>query len=229
MEEKKVIKVRLSAVVIVVLIIAIGVMAYFLYTFNNDKNNALSTIEEQKKEISDLKQGKSNISDTNINTTIVENKKNNEKVYDYKTVSGLYTSNIKIDNLEDEAFYSLYLFENGMYKYEYGVMVPSGTIGNYVIEGNKIILNELFSTGSDVSTTVIPEKTMITISINEDGSLADNNNVISVDDENIKNKLNNVNLKKETEQKQKEYINAMGNINKYLNRTYLVNNYSENQ
>lgn len=229
MEEKKAIKVRLSTVVIVILIIVTGVMAYFLYTAYKDKNDALATVEKLQKEIGNLKQEIISSNNTNIsnnvanNREVLESKKTDEKTYTYENISGTYDANIKAEGLAEDAFYGLDLYENGIYKYEYGVMAPSGTIGNYKIEGNKIILNELFATASDVSTRVIKENKTITLTINEDGSLTDKNCVIEVFDENIRKQLNNVNLKKQTSKKLDN-----NSINKYFDGTYFVNSYSEN-
>lgn len=230
MEEKKAIKVRLSTVLIVILIIATGVMAYFLYTAYKDKNDALATVEKLQKEIGDLKQEIIGLNRTNINNNVVNNsevveskKTDEKKTYTYENISGTYDANIKAEGLVEEAFYGLDLYGNGIYKYEYGVVAPSGTIGNYKIEGNKIILNELFATASDVSTRVIKENKTITLTINEDGSITDENCVIEVRDENIRKQLSNVNLKKQSSKKLDN-----NSINKYFDGTYFVNSYSEN-
>ena len=119
-------------------------------------------------------------------TTVEDSTKTNEsniKAYDYNNIKGLYTykgtsvySEANDGNITPE--YKLYLYENGMFFYDYAYLAGEGKIGNYIIANNTIILNNLFDTHSDVSLTVIDGTN--TLTINEDGSLTDNNQPVSI-------------------------------------------------
>ena len=119
--------------------------------------------------------------------------KTNIKSYSYNDIKGAYeyTGQKVYDesrNVNITPEYKLYLYENGMFYYNYNTQPGGGKIGNYIINNNTIILNNLFVTNMDVALTVINETN--TLKINEDGSLIDNNQPISI----VKEKT--INLKK---------------------------------
>lgn len=88
--------------------------------------------------------------------------------YSYKNVSGFYSYLLEADGeLEESGIdgigYYLYLYEDGTFAYIVSAGAPGGTIGNYVIEGDKIKLNSNFAVSSDVSLTVSNDVKELTI------------------------------------------------------------------
>lgn len=225
MEEKKTTKISLSTFFLIVSIIVIFVMSLLLYQNNKEKNNWKEEVNELNNRVNTIENNKQ-ASKTENKTKENKGENSNKKSYSYSDVKGLYEFEKKIDD-EFSAFYTLYLYENGTYKYQYGVEVPEGTIGNYIIEENKIIMNALFATGSDVGAHATSGN--ITLNINEDGTLSDKNGVIKVQDTNISNTLNNIKLQKTSQEKEKKYLEDIPSINKFLDRTYLYNKFAEEQ
>lgn len=126
----------------------------------------------------------------------------NAKAYTYDGVKGLYTyiSETVTTESGDEifAFYSLYLYENGTFKYEMGTGAPYGQMGNYIIKDNTIVLNYLFSTNSGVGITVATGSK--TISITNQDTLVDNDPLATVGN------MNSVALKRASAAEEKEYL-----------------------
>ena len=94
------------------------------------------------------------ISDNTDNTQVTEN-----KTYSYEDIAGYYTTDFifnsdKTDSTGASVF--LYLYSDGTYSYRYAYNAPYGTIGNYIIKGNTIIMNDIAKTGS--GTDFIPLK-----------------------------------------------------------------------
>ena len=76
---------------------------------------------------------------------------------------GLYQYKQKIE--EDFAIrYTLYLYNNGTFKYEHSIAAPTGAIGKYTIKDDNLILNVQYLTGSDTGITKTNE--IITLKIN---------------------------------------------------------------
>ena len=83
--------------------------------------------------------------------------KNNEtpaKQYTYDEIKGLYIFESKLmkdeNGNEYKKSYTLYLYENGTFRYRNVTFAPTGYIGNYIIVDNTIKLNYLYSTNSGV-------------------------------------------------------------------------------
>lgn len=74
---------------------------------------------------------------------------------------------------ENKVLYSLTLFKDGTYCYDYGFIANMGEYGNYTIDGDTLILNKWFEHGSDVSVTAATGETRL--KINKDGSITDTN------------------------------------------------------
>ena len=115
----------------------------------------------------------------NINTPAKEEQKSLSK--NFSEITGIYTT--KLENLKDSgeestATVQLTLYENGIFSYRFSQYAPIGTFGNYMIDGDKIILTNWFNTASDVSLTVT--KGTKTLTINSDGSITDDNIKIKV-------------------------------------------------
>ena len=111
--------------------------------------------------------------DNNVNNDV---NNNSMEEINYENMKGAYktTQSVTIDGQNQDIPFILYLWENGTFKYEEIYNVSSGYIGNYIIKDNKLILNYLFSTGTDVSLTVTNGSKEITI--NKDKTLSTNSN-----------------------------------------------------
>ena len=162
MEKKSIGKNILIIISIIVLFGALGYIAY-------DK----IIVKENKEPV---KAGKN----------VQDNTKSNEngvKLYTYSDIKGEYV--YKGQEIYNEAMdgnitpeYKLYLYDNGMFYYNYAYIAGEGKIGNYTIVNNTIVLNNLFDTHSDVSLTTTNGTKALTI--NEDGSLTDSNQPIDI-------------------------------------------------
>ena len=120
---------------------------------------------------------------------------NNEvvKTYSYSSIKGAYKSQSTIDvGCGEDATgvkgYSMNLYDNGLFEiYENHGCSSVHVLGNYIIEGNKVILNTLFhrdNINGDANT-----RGSYTFEINSDGSLSgtyNNNKEIFVNDPNGK-------------------------------------------
>ena len=100
----------------------------------------------------------------NINTPAKEEQKSLSK--NFSEITGIYTT--KLENLKDSgeestATVQLTLYENGIFSYRFSQYAPIGTFGNYMIDGDKIILTNWFNTASDVSLTVTKGTKTLTI------------------------------------------------------------------
>lgn len=167
------------------------------------ENTVKVNVMEQEKEINYLEKSytytnkKSESVDNNdiVNkkeTKIVE-EKSNTKIYTYNDVKGMYKATKEFkqnDGSKWTACYELVLYSDGTYAYDYSVDNAYGVMGNYMINGKEIILNKLFSHGSDIGVT--KNKGQIKLTINDDGSLTDKNNLLE------NNKLKNIKLKKKS-------------------------------
>lgn len=155
MEKKEPIKVSLSTFFLIIAIIVIGVMGFFIYKLNDDKNMANNETSELNNQIRALETKnnsltKTNETNSNDNQTSTENE-NNQK-YTYENISGYFTFNEKIPvnygtyTSDTEAHRYFYLYENGVYFYESGLGSTNFIeCGNYVIKDNNIILHQWFS------------------------------------------------------------------------------------
>ncbi len=192
MKENKKIKIGLGTAIcifiIVLLIIALAGVYYFGFIKNNEKieviNNEKIALE---KEITTLEQDNNlGTEETNVNVSSTS-----ENVT-YKDIVGVYTGKIILNETDSEGNkfsdgYCLTLYENGTYKYEHGVAAAGGTIGNYIIENDSIILNKWFKTSSDTSAVATNGK--IELTLNKDGSIIDFNEATKVTLKKIKTNI----------------------------------------
>lgn len=117
------------------------------------------------------------ICDNTDNTQVTEN-----KTYSYEDIAGYYATDFtfnsdKTDSTGASVF--LYLYSDGTYSYRYAYHAPYGTIGNYIIKGNTILMNDIAKTGSGAGIELIEKDELSNFNkvlvINNDGSLSDNN------------------------------------------------------
>ncbi len=138
--------------------------------------------------------GKITLQPKEINENISTNNEKTEKEnYTYEEMKGLYsyeTKTLKDENgNEYKKSYTLYLYENGTFRYRNSTFAPTGYVGNYIITDDIIKLNYLYSTNSGVGLFATKGNTEITIN---------NNKVITMKEDLLdKNNKNGVVLKKE--------------------------------
>lgn len=146
----------------------------------------------------------------------------NAKAYTYDDVKGLYTyiSETVTTESGDEifAFYFLYLYENGTFKYEMGTGAPYGRMGNYIIKDNTIFLNYLFATNSGAEITVTTGSK--TISITNQDTLVDNDPSATVGN------MTSIALTRASAAEETEYLRSQ-DFSKIL-KEYLITNDASN-
>ena len=73
------------------------------------------------------------------------------KSYSYKDIAGYYSAEdkVKVDSQSITVGYTLFLLENGTFRYQYVMNTSNSVIGNYIIVDDEIRLNYLFTGGSD--------------------------------------------------------------------------------
>lgn len=96
------------------------------------------------------------------------------KSYSYKDIAGYYSAEdkVKVDSQSITVGYTLFLLENGTFRYQYVMNTSNSVIGNYTIVGNEIHLNYLFNGASDASLNATTGSKVLTI--NEDKTITDN-------------------------------------------------------
>lgn len=187
MEEKKAIKISFSTFFLIITIIAIGIMGFFIYKLNYDKTKATAQVNELSNRVSLLESTKKEptiIEKTNTNAEITKNNSdsvvdNNKSAYSYDNIKGLYKYNKKL-NADSTAQYELCLLDNGTFSYHYMTEFDHALWGNYIIVNDEIILNQLFTTESDVGIHAI-EEGKIKLKINSDGTITDTNELLNVE------------------------------------------------
>ena len=117
-----------------------------------------------------LKKGDTITNNKNEITTVDNN---------YNNIIGVYKASYDVDKIENlncpnEIVVTLKLFEDGTFSYTQHRCVSSGIFGNYIINGDKLILNNWFNTENDVGfhTAIKGSKSLI---IGDNGFLIDNN------------------------------------------------------
>lgn len=187
MEEKKAIKISFSTFFLIITIIAIGIMGFFIYKLNYDKTKATAQVNELSNRVSLLESTKKEptiIEKTNTNAEITKNNSdsvvdNTKSAYSYDNIKGLYKYNKKL-NADSTAQYELCLLDNGTFSYHYMTEFDHALWGNYIIVNDEIILNQLFTTESDVGIHAI-EEGKIKLKINSDGTITDTNELLNVE------------------------------------------------
>ena len=142
-------KLKDSIIIILVVVIAIVVGVFVGFKLSEGKNEHNIT----------------NNGETNNNENINDN--NTEIIkYTYYEIKGTYTYEDEKSKNEDGNMFgcSISLFENGTFIHGCGVTIPLGTMGNYIIKDNNIVLNYLFETRSDANIIAETGSDIITIS-----------------------------------------------------------------
>ena len=223
MEEKKAIKISFSTFFLIITIIAIGIMGFFIYKLNYDKTKATEQVNELSNRVSLLESSKKEstiIEKTNTNAEITKNNSdsvvdNTKSAYSYDNIKGLYKYNKKL-NADSTAQYELCLLHNGTFSYHYMTEFDHALWGNYIIVNDEIILNQLFTTESDVGIHAI-EEGKIKLKINSDGTITDTNELLNVEAK-YKKLFKEIKLEKSSN---KDDIDVLNNtsINKQIKST----------
>lgn len=223
MEEKKAMKISFSTFFLIITIIAIGIMGFFIYKLNYDKTKATAQVNELSNRVSLLESTKKEptiIEKTNTNAEITKNNSdsvvdNTKSAYSYDNIKGLYKYNRKL-NADSTAQYELCLLDNGTFSYHYMTEFDHALWGNYIIVNDEIILNQLFTTESDVGIHAI-EEGKIKLKINSDGTITDTNELLNVEAK-YKKLFKEIKLEKSSN---KDDIDVLNNtsINKQIKST----------
>ena len=146
-----------------------------------------------------------------------------KKIYTYDDLVGLYTYNIDLKLGEDgnaHIHYSLYLNSDGTFIYNNSYHSGAKYMGNYIIDGDKIILNYWFKGWHEPLFTTVSYTSIVNI-ISED-ELVDTN-IIGYSD------LIGTNEIKLTRDNDEEKIARYGlNFKDNLNNAELHNDYTDN-
>lgn len=223
MEEKKAIKISFSTFFLIITIIAIGIMGFFIYKLNYDKTKATAQVNELSNRVSLLESTKKEptiIEKTNTNAEITKNNSdsvvdNTKSAYSYDNIKGLYKYNKKL-NADSTAQYELCLLDNGTFSYHYMTEFDHALWGNYIIVNDEIILNQLFTTESDVGIHAI-EEGKIKLKINSDGTITDTNELLNVEEQ-YKKLFKEIKLEKSSNKDDIEVLNNTS-INKQIKST----------
>ena len=159
----------------------------------------------------------------NISTTKIASSEETQS-YTYENIEGLYTyeENIIVDNQKLKERTDLLLNADGTYFYSRAVRVSLRHAGNYIIDGNKIILNRLFTISDGPQ--LVPYFEKITLTINEDKTIK--YNIKETEDEYIKNET----LAKNTDDEKENFIKAYdADKENLLNNSYYFNKKNEKQ
>lgn len=220
MEKSKTNLKTILLIIAIIIIVILGAIAFIFYKDKTDAENRLNSLTSQvsglENTITDLNEQKSKVqnsssSKSDNNTTSSNNTTEGSIENDSNTaIEGLY----QYTESKNEIGYYLYLYDNGTFKYEHNKQFPSGEIGTYIISENTIILKSQYETHSDVSIT--PINKTIKLTINEDGTISDKNNLVSSDST---HDYSNIIMKKASSTEEKEYLSAYPSIQDIINKS----------
>ena len=148
MEEKKKSNV-IYIIIILILLLAVGGLVYLIKTSDSLKCDCKDCDKQVKED--------------------------ETKTYTYENISGKYEGYQKVEDIEspfDKVGEEFILYKNGTYVYNLYWDAAAGDVGNYIIEGNKIIMNVMYRTTSSTDTHIEYNKKRI-LTINDDDSLLD--------------------------------------------------------
>ena len=164
-------------VIIILLIAIIGIMTALYLKKNNEvvemkhdlaRIQAVDTnmVEEPQEENTNTILNEDN---TTKNETEAMNSSNNS--YSLKDIAGEYRFEyLNEDGLDYDPEYHIFLAQDGTYGIG-NFAIDIGESGNYTIDGNKIILNQIFAHGNDTSLSIV--KNTKVFQINSDNTITD--------------------------------------------------------
>jgi len=161
-KEKKTIKCS-YAVLVIILCATVAFLTDYIVIDRKTKNCDCPKCEATNNEVIS---GDIENKDNTDNTQVTEN-----KTYSYGDIAGLYSYSAQSDAIPGGSTgYHLYLNSNGTFYYEYfSGPANGGLLGNYIINGNSIKLNFIFSKYSNGGIIGLTdgEKTLLINSKNE--------------------------------------------------------------
>jgi len=139
---------------------------YITQNLPTEQSQLSSTVTENEKETV-----KENVQVSNSTNNAVENENQYEKIKgEYYGINNVYYDSA---DAEIPCEYKLYLKEDGTFDYHIVFDNDSGFCGNYIINSSEIVLNKLFSYGSDVGITSVSGQ--VKLKINSNGTITDSN------------------------------------------------------
>lgn len=195
-------KMNIATLVIVIAIVLImGVIAGVLIGKNMSQVQTSKKGEEEKVQ-QENKVIKNETTQTNLQdskgyaSSKQEETKNNVTISNDKNtcekLKGTYKYLSKTNEGRFECAFTLDLADDGTFDYVTTIQNAAGFCGNYSINDSELILNKIFSYGSDVG--IMLTKGQVKLKINQDGTIQDANEY-----NNFGRTVSNLTLKKETD------------------------------
>ena len=190
--EKGKVGIIICIIIIVLLVAGCGALFYFGFF---EKGNEIEDLESDKKKL------KTQVTEYEEKIETLEKDAKAKEEKESKKITGEYKAEIKGEDLEardpeEGALYDLTLYKDGTYEYEWIYYSSNGTIGNYYIEDDTLILNAWFTTGSDISVTAT--NTQIKLTLNDDGTISDTNGALGVSEVIMKKEKEEGSLEKQS-------------------------------
>lgn len=161
----------LLIILLIIAIIGIGVCGFFL----GKSVVEIPEVEKVEEKVEEENTDKTEVKEEEKDEAGEEEKEETktEKVYTYSDVIGQYEYVEKsADSDMPDYHFTVSLSSKGLFKEEKTQQIPWGSLGNYIIEGNKLKLYSYFETGSDISIYYSNDNPVIILEINDDGSLS---------------------------------------------------------
>lgn len=165
----------ITIVLVIIILMLLAAVIYLVknptttYITQNAPNEQQLTNSSKTEEQEVVKENIQVSNNTISNTAETENQ--------YEKLKGQYygINNVYYDSADAEipCEYKLYLKEDGTFDYHIVFDNDSGFCGNYIINGSEIVLNKLFSYGSDVGITSVSGQ--VKLKINSNGTITDSN------------------------------------------------------
>lgn len=164
---------NMTLVIIVLVIIILMLLVAVIYLVKNPNTTYITqNVPTEQSQLSSTMTEKETV---NGNLQVSNNTVENEN--QYEKIKGEYygINNVYYDSTDAEipCEYKLYLKEDGTFDYHIVFDNDSGFCGNYIINGSEIVLNKLFSYGSDVGITSVSGQ--VRLSVNSNGTITDSN------------------------------------------------------
>ena len=176
MEQENNTKINVSNIFLIFAIIIIFIMGYLLYS--------------SKTKINEIINENSILSNSNYTTPSYSSP---EKNISFDSLKGIYIGNIQVEpgtTLDNETEVSLYLYEDGSFRYYDRPGLGSGIVGYYTFNNTEIILHEILICANDVGRTIT--NNILTFKLDNNNSILDSNlnTVLTKSSQKIENKNN---------------------------------------
>ena len=200
-------------VIMLIVVLIIGIGGGYLLSKNDNLFSKNETQSNNNNNNESQIQNTSNTDDGNKGDN-----KGNQSISVIPT--GLYQYKQKIEKDDFTIRYSLYLYDNGTFKYEHSIAAPTGAIGKYTIKDNNLILNVQYLTGSDTGITKTNET--ITLKINNNTIIDQNGYYKDLSKKYSNIDFNNITMVKANESDDKEYLKTYPSIEDTINNAVIT-------